>query len=248
MKVNFTSFGLARSDDSFGIRSWDETVLAVLADGAGAARGAREASSRIVESLLSYYEVRPQSWSPPRALLEFTRLINGSLHQESMARYESPEMVSTLAAAVIEGNRLFGLNVGDSRVYLLRQGNFSQLSTDHTVNERGFRHVLKRAMGLADVVEPDAFETELCDGDLLFLCSDGVSNVLGDDSLASKLSHRSAARAIVQHAREHATNDNLDDMSAIVIEIIETGKLKVAAELPLTIPETLKKGDVIDGY
>ena len=253
LKVNLTSFGLpkcdgAESDDSFAVKSWDETVIAVLADGAGAARDAREASTRIVQSLMSNYAARPASWSQQKALAEFTKIINHTLHHESLARHSTPEMISTLSVAVIEGNRLFGLNVGDSRVYLSRAGQISQLSHDHVINDRTFSHVLQRAIGLAPEVEPHCFETELRDGDIAFLCSDGVSNVLDDDALSKKLSHRTPARAIVQHARELATDETLDDASAIVIDITETGKLRAVSQLPLLIPDTLRKGEVIDGY
>jgi serine/threonine protein phosphatase PrpC len=253
LKVNLTSYGLPKcdgseSDDSFAVKAWDETVIAVLADGAGAARDAREASRRIVQSLVTNYSARPTSWSPQKALTEFTRIINHTLHQESLARYAAPEMISTLSIAIIEGNRLFGLNVGDSRVYLSRNGQLSQLSHDHVINDRTFSHVLQRAIGLAPEVEPHSFETELRDGDIAFLCSDGVSNVLPDDELARRLTHRPAARAIVQHARMLATDETLDDMSAIVIDVAETGKLRAVSQLPLPIPETLRRGEVIDGY
>ena len=100
MKVNVSSYGLpkhdgAESDDSFAVKTWGETVIAVLADGAGAARDAREASARIVQSLVSNYRVRPASWSPQKALSEFTRIINRTLHHESLTRHSTPEMIST---------------------------------------------------------------------------------------------------------------------------------------------------------
>ena len=190
MKVNLTSYGLPRegteSEDAFAVKSWDETVIAVLADGTGAARGGREASMRIVESLISNYATRPESWSPQRALTEFTRLINRTLHHESLLRHNTPEMVSTLSVAVVEGNRLYGLNVGDSRVYLSRAGRLSRLSEDHVDAE--MKHVLSRAIGLAPEVEPHWFERELSDGDIAFLCSDGVSNVLDETDLGARAS------------------------------------------------------------
>src|SRR5439155_26096546 len=141
----------------------------------------------------------------------------------------------------LEGNRLFGLNVGDSRVYLCREGQISQLSRDHVINDRTFSHVLQRAIGLAPSVEPHCFETELRDGDIAFLCSDGVSNVLSDDVLSQQLAHRTAARAIVQHSRELATDETLDDASAIVIDIVRAGMLHAVSQLPLRIPDTLRK-------
>ena len=253
MKVTLTSYGLSKrdgveSEDSFAVKSWDETVIAVLADGAGAARDAREAATRIVKSLMSNYAVRPAGWTPQKALSEFTKIINHTLHHESLTRHSAPEMISTLSVAVIEGNRLFGLNVGDSRVYLSRGGLLSQLSHDHVINDRTFSHVLERAIGLAPSVEPHCFETELRDGDIAFLCSDGVSNVLSDDVLSQKLARHTAARAIVQHSRELATEENLDDASAIVIDIAKTGRLHAVSQRPIPIPETLHKGEVIDGY
>jgi hypothetical protein len=138
------------------------------------------------------------------------------------------------------------LNVGDSPVYLARNGQLSKLSEDHVEGE--MKHVLKRAIGLEPEVAPHYFERELADGDVAFLCSDGVSNVLSAEDLGARLAKRSAARAIVQHARSVAPDEMLDDMSAIVIDIAETGKLRAVTQLPLLIPENLRKGDVIDGY
>lgn len=253
MKVNTTSFGFARSEkkesqDSFEVKSWGETIIAVVADGAGTARDGKEASSRIVHSLVSNYEARPKTWSPQKALTEFTKLINRTLYQESLSRYEGPEMVSTLAAAVIEGDKLYGLNVGDSRVYVARGGNLTQLSNDHVENAPTMKHVLNRAIGLAAEVEPHCFEMDLSDGDIALLCSDGISNVLSDDDLNARLSHRASARSIVSNAKDRATPETLDDMSAVVMDIARTGKLKAVSELPLEIPGALRKGDVLDGF
>jgi serine/threonine protein phosphatase PrpC len=253
MKVNMTSFGFARSEknesqDSFGVKSWGETVIAVVADGVGTARDGREASSRIVQSLVSNYEARPKTWSPQRALTEFTKLINSTLYRESLSRYDSPEMVSTLAAAVIEGDRLYGLNVGDSRVYVARNGNLTRLSNDHVADDGEFKHVLNRAIGLGPEVEPHCFEMNLADGDIALLCSDGVSNVLSDDDLETKLAHGASARSIVSSAKERATPETLDDMSAVVVDIARTGKLRAVRELPLEIPGSLHRGGVIDGF
>src|SRR5438477_7163734 len=111
MKIETTSFGFARSgkmdsQDSFDVKSWDETVIAVVADGAGAARAGREASSRIVQSLVSNYAAHPRTWSPQKSLIEFTKLINERLYQDSLGRFGSPEVISTLAVAVTEGDNL----------------------------------------------------------------------------------------------------------------------------------------------
>ena len=66
MKAHLTSFGLPQADgceshDAFAVKAWDETVIAVLADGAGPSKAAREAAQRAVRSLVSNYESRPRT-------------------------------------------------------------------------------------------------------------------------------------------------------------------------------------------
>jgi len=199
-----------------------------------------------VEALVHNYETRPISWTPQRALSEFTSLINRTLYQNSLSRYEVPELVSTVAAVAIEGNRLFGLNVGDSRIYLLRGDQLVRLSEDHV--HAGMDHVLSRAIGLGANVAPHFFEADLQDGDVVFLCSDGVSRILSDAELATRLAQHPTARTIVQHANELALQEAPDDISAIVLDVAQTGKLYATTHLPLVIPESLHKGDMIDGY
>src|SRR4051812_35934432 len=109
MKIHSTSYGLSQSEgkeshDAFAVKSWDETLIAVLADGAGSSAVAREAADRTVRSMVNHYETRPRSWTPQKALTEFTRLINRTLHQDSLARFGEAELVTTLSVAVIEGD------------------------------------------------------------------------------------------------------------------------------------------------
>jgi serine/threonine protein phosphatase PrpC len=179
MDIHPTSFGLAHdadqpSRDSFAVRIWDETVLAVLADGTGSSDAAREASERAVRSLLNDYQTRPRSWTPQRALTEFTRRINWTLHQDSMTRFGEPELVTTLSVAVVEGDRLFGLNVGDSRVYLARQD--ATLLSRPCGRGRWFRTCARQGHWFGAEVEPHVRNRTQRWG-LACLCSDGVYKV-----------------------------------------------------------------------
>lgn len=251
MKVTVTTHTLPRHPDSecadaCASRGERETVIAVLADGAGAARAGAEAARRAVESIAGNFAARPTEWSAARALGEFARLINRTLHQESMARFDAPELVSTLACVAVEGDRLIGLNVGDSRVYLLRDGRLEQLSEDHVDPLQA--HVLQRALGLAPDVVPYCFERNLLDGDLLLLCSDGITNILSSEALRSELSHHISARTLVQFARHQAGDSEIDDLSAVVIDVVRVGRMRAVSQIPLLIPESLAKGQIIDGY
>lgn len=75
-----------------------------------------------------------------------------------MVNYEREELVTTLTIVVIEGNRLYGANVGDSRVYLFRNEKLIQLSSDHAMEEAGYENVLTQAIGIAQETTPYYFE------------------------------------------------------------------------------------------
>jgi serine/threonine protein phosphatase PrpC len=251
MKVRMTSFGLACagkpvSEDAFAGKVWDGLVVAALADGVGSARGAREAAGRIVNSFIHHYVARPRSWTPERALAEFVRQINQRLYEESMSRFGTSEMVTTFAATVLENGRLHGLNVGDSRVYLVRDREITQLSCDHLLE--GMPHALSRAVGLTQKVEPHFFGFDLRDSDILLLCSDGLSNHLDAAALNESLSRRRTARTIVREAHEQITSETDDDISAIVIDILSNGSSSTPDGATREIPQDLAKGDEIDGY
>jgi serine/threonine protein phosphatase PrpC len=251
MKVRMTTYGLARtgktvSEDAFAGQVWDGLVVAALADGVGSAQGAREAADRIVHSLIHHYAARPRSWSPERALDEFAQSINRSLREESLLRYGSPEMVATVAATVLENGRLYCLNVGDSRIYLVRGGEIRQLSRDHVID--GVPHALSRAIGLAPIVDPEILSLDLQDSDILLLCSDGVSNHLNEAALKGSLTRRDTARTIVRQARERVVAETDDDLSAIVIDISSIESPSAPGGGAREIAEDLAKGDEIDGY
>ena len=252
MKVQTTSFGLPAdtdgvSSDAFAVKQVGDTLIAALADGAGKAVGAREAAERAVRVLVENYSARPAAWEPPKALREFARTLNSSLYQESIARYGQPELVSTLVVAVIEGGRLYGINIGDSRVYLVHGGALSQLSLDHA-ETNGDRTMLTRALGLRDEVEPNSFECEIAANDCVLLCSDGITSTLDDAAILACLERGGSARTLVAEAAEKATIETRDDASAVLLRITDPGHVRVKARRDLPIRSGLHRGDNVDGY
>lgn len=212
--------GAAPSEDACGAELWNDAIIAVVADGVGQAEFAAEAAQRIVESTLQNFKARPRTWSLQKALDEFVRLSNRTLHHESLARFERPELVSTVAVVAIEGPRLVGLNVGDSRVYCLRGDQFRQLSQDQSKPSVKWGHVLTQAVGLQPDVSPHVFQCEVRSGDVILLCSDGVTKQLADAEISELLQHGATARVVVQTAAERATTvRRMDDTTAIVIRL-----------------------------
>lgn len=248
MKVAVTTHNLAvdrkrESEDACAAEVWHDSVIAVVADGVGHAQHGGEAARRTVESIVTNFKSRPKSWSVPRALEEFTRLINRSLYHESLVRCERPELLTTVAAVAIEGDRLYGLNAGDSRVYLWQNGRLRQLSQDDVESDPALKHVLTRAIGMDARITLHAFEATITAGDRVLLCSDGLQ-LLSDDQLGSQLCNHATARTLVASARETATDQNMDDMSAIVLDIVEPGDSR---HLSLEVPGLLRAGQVYDG-
>jgi serine/threonine protein phosphatase PrpC len=230
MKLQVTTHGLSRnpkavSDDATCVRQRAETTIVALADGIGSSEEGGQAARRAVGMITDYYQAKPQTWSPRRALAEFTTQINRVFFQESQARHGSSELVCTLSVAVVAGDQLHGFNVGDSPVYLWRKDRLITLSQSHALAQEGMTHVLARAVGLEATVEPHYFETSVENGDVIMLCSDGVSNALSEETIAKLLSRRTSARSIVSAAREaeEEKKEKPDDTSAIVIDVITRG-------------------------
>ena len=252
LKAKISSFGLAASpgapsQDAFAAQLWQQSIIAVIADGVGSGENGGEAAAKAVESIVNNFKSRPRTWTIAKALEEFTKLINRTLHQESLARFERAAMLTTLAVAAGEGEKVFGLNLGDSRVYHLRGGELTLLSVDHCAADDHLRHVLTRAVGMTPDAVPHYFELAVAAGDVLLLCTDGVSNLLSPDDLRALLQQHASARTIVSAARERATEENLDDASAIVLEITETDRYHTTAQ-PLEVPDALHTGQLIDGF
>ena len=248
-KISFSAFSLAKGkelvgDDFYGVKLFDDLLVAIVCDGVGSAKEGATAAKKVVKHIMQNFKNRPLSWSIEKSIKKFISSINAILYQESMANYESVELLSTLAMVVIKGNRLYGANVGDSRVYLLREEELVQLSLDHI--EEGFDGVLNKAIGLEKEVDPYYFENNLEKNDKILLCSDGLYNVLNKSELKKALPL--GASALVKRASRKCNDDLPDDTTAIVIDILQKDETTLLKELNLPIPKKLKKAQIIDGY
>ncbi len=238
------------TDDAWRVEERGESALALLADGLGSSQEGGAAARRAVDMFADYYLSRPQAWSPRRALREFTHQINRHFFQESQQRHGTPELLCTLSVVALEGDQLYGLNVGDSPVYLWRRGLLTRLSSPHSLAADGLGHVLTRAVGLAATVEPHCFETTVEAGDVLLLCSDGVSTVLADAALTDLLGRDTSARSLLATVRAATAErpELSDDATAIVIDIVEPGWRHTTARRPLVVAPALHAHESFNGY
>ena len=253
LRVNAETFAYARgesqpSEDASVVKQFDGAFVAAVADGLGSAKQGGEAAKRAVETLVRNFPARPRAWTAGKTLEEITRHLNRRFHQEAMARFESPELATTIAAVALEGDRAYALNAGDSRIYLWRSGQLTLLSTDHREPHPDRAHVLTRAMGLANELAPAVRELLIQAGDTVLLCTDGATDVLNDDALAALLARGATAAAIAAEARRQATEDTRDDLTVVTLSVLETGPARRQADLAVRVPDKLKTGDMVDGF
>ena len=249
--IETSGFSLAKQkmltgDDFYDIKVFEDITIAVVCDGVGSAEEGAAAAKKVTTHLITNFKNRPKAWSIEKALKTFITSINSILYTKSMADYERPELVTTVTVIVIEGNRLYGANVGDSRIYLLREDYLNQLSFDHNMDEAGYENVLTSAIGIDKDVEIYYFENNLEKNDKILLCSDGLYSLMSEDMLTKHM--QNGAYALVKKASK-LVDDNLpDDTTAVIIDILETDEVSKLKQLDLSIPQTLSQGDIIDGY
>jgi serine/threonine protein phosphatase PrpC len=239
-----------KGDDFFEVKVMENITVAVVCDGVGSALQGAHAAQHTTNFLIHSLKNRPKSWTMEKTIKYFIENINRVLYLESMAEYEREELVTTLALVVIEGDRLYGANVGDSRIYLQRkrgeEEKLTQLSHDHVMDEEGMENVLTAAIGLEESVAPYYFENNLLAGDQILLCSDGLYHELTEDKLAHGI-HLGASFLVKQASKLY--EDALpDDTTAIVLEIKEVDPRLKLKQTELTVQEHYRTGQVIDGY
>ncbi|MCF6244903.1 MAG: protein phosphatase 2C domain-containing protein [Sulfurovum sp.] len=235
-----------KGDDYYEIKALEDITIAVVCDGVGSAMQGAQAAKRTCQFLVNSLKNRPKSWTMEKSIKHFIVNINHILYKESMLDYEREELVTTLTLVVIEGDRLYGANVGDSRIYLHRATELTQLSEDHAMDEEGMENVLTSAIGLQEDVEPYYFENNLQSKDRILLCSDGLYNELDNETIKASM-HMNASFLVKKASKK--VQDNLpDDTTAVLLEIKELDSRLRYKQSDLKVAQTYNKGDVIDGY
>ncbi len=214
-----------------------DDALFVVADGMGGHVAGEVASREAVDAMRSAY-ARPGS---SEDLRQAVRDANAAVWQRGTADPSYRGMGTTVTAVgVVDGDRLAVVNVGDSRTYLLRDGELIQLTEDHSFVQEAVRSgqltqpqaeshprrsQLTRALGVAADVEVDVEVLEPRTGDRLLLCSDGLWDEVGDDAITMVLTNHAtpeeAAAQLVLWAKEAGGRDNI---TVIVLDVVDGGE------------------------
>ncbi len=235
-KTNQDSYAVVSREDLGGLADG----LFVVADGMGGRAGGEIASRVTVETVpkvvLDVLSEDKHLEPPERmrsAVHEALLAANEAVFGQAKANPELRGMGTTCVAVLVHGDKAAVGNIGDSRVYLLRDGGFRPLTHDHSLvaqhllagelteeEARGsrYRNIITRAIGIAEAVEPDVELVRLHSGDTLLLCSDGLTNMLTDTEIARILARGDDPEVTCNHLVGSANAaGGLDNITAVVL-------------------------------
>jgi len=229
----------ANNEDNFGYDS--RHGIYVVCDGMGGQAAGEVASKMGVDIVLNYFREGAQSGMYPQvgsplegvseegqALASAIRMANHTIHETGQHQVGRAGMGSTMVAALICDNRLSIGNVGDSRIYMVRQGAIQQLTQDHSLVmeqvRRGYitleqaarsemQNIILRALGSDEAVEADVEDLVLLAGDILLMSSDGLTKYVEDREILEIVSSLSSLEPIcdtlIRLARSRGGDDNI---------------------------------------
>jgi PPM family protein phosphatase len=215
----------------------------VVADGMGGAQAGEVAAQIAVEA---FSQGLPDSGSPEERLASRVQEANQRIWEQSRTRSEQAGMGTTLTAAYLDDSELAIAHVGDSRAYLFRDGSLRRLTQDHSLvdelvrrgklteeqaAEHPQRSIITRALGAEPTVEVDTWTYPVRPGDVLLLCSDGLTSMLAEERveeiLRGSMDLNVAAQQLIDEANGAGGRDNI---TVVLSRIEDAGSLADGAQ------------------
>lgn len=233
-----TDIGRKRKLNQDFVYSSDEPVgnlpnVYIVADGMGGHRAGDYASKCTVETMVR--EIRSCfEKSPIRILSKAIRIANDQVRRKAREDESLFGMGTTVVAATCLGKYLQIANVGDSRLYIINE-EIRQITRDHSLVEEMVRmggldreaarnhpdkNIITRAIGARDTIEIDFFHEELKSGDIVLMCSDGLTNMLEDEEIGRILKSQGTIEERAEKLVEEAnSNGGKDNIAVIIIDM-----------------------------
>ncbi len=246
-----TDVGCVRknNEDNFGYDA--RHGIYVVCDGMGGAAAGEVASQLGVETVLGYFKdfgySRPGSVfndsidgnlsERGKALAESIHLANAAIYDKGSKSMTQRGMGSTIVAVAAQGNFLSIAHVGDSRIYLIRQGEIHQHTEDHSLvmeqvrrglitreqaEQSGMQNIIIRALGSEEGVLPDVEDMVALPGDMYVLCSDGLSKHVKDDWMLGIVMEAptidQACQDLIDAAKAHGGDDNI---TCVILRVVD---------------------------
>ncbi|MBM4371589.1 MAG: Stp1/IreP family PP2C-type Ser/Thr phosphatase [Deltaproteobacteria bacterium] len=247
-----THAGLVRQENEDAHLVLEDQGLMAVADGMGGHAHGEVASALAVRALQEAFateggdERLRTAWNRSRAgraaetswerfrLRTAVEDANLAIYHRASEDEALRSMGTTLVALYVHNGSAWVANVGDSRLYRLREGELTQLTDDHSlINEyiklnllsgeqaRSFpmKNIIVRALGLAEWVEVDTFEIDLVPGDRYLLCSDGLSDLVEEATVAALLSEDDPDRAADRLVDAALAAGGLDNITVLLARV-----------------------------
>jgi serine/threonine protein phosphatase PrpC len=231
--------GMIRSgnEDNFFAEADERRGVFVVADGMGG-HAAGEVASEMAVQIVARHLLTITSVLEPTAqekLAQSLRDANRAIYERMMAEVDKQGMGTTASVLALSDNQFLIGQIGDSRVYLLRDGALTQLTKDHSyVQEQvdaglltpeqaryhPYSNVITRCVGASDTVEADIYTGEMKPGDVFLIASDGLTGMVDDRRLQQMLLARAGPGRIVDALIAEANGrGGLDNITAIVVQV-----------------------------
>ena len=229
-----------------------EGLIGAVADGVSEGGRGLEAAQTTVMGLLDDFFSTPATWETTVALDRLIGAQNAWLAAQNRRRPGEAPALTTLTALALQGQTWTLAHVGDTRAWLLREGELTLLSQDHAFEHPDQRSRLIRAVGLDDALRIDFEQGDARIGDVFVLTSDGVHGALKASRLAALVAADQGAQAAAE-ALAHAaiTSGSRDNATALVLRVtgLDARQLddEQADSRRLPVPPLLKVGDTLDG-
>lgn len=244
---SITNIGRKRKTNQDFVYTSEQSVgslpnLFLVADGMGGHKAGDFASKMTVETIVEKVAASAET-EPERVLSEAISAANTLVYEQAGSAPELEGMGTTVVAATCDGMRLHVANVGDSRLYVANGREVVQITKDHSWVEEMVRrggipraearnhenkNIITRAVGADENVRADFFTVDLREGDLVLMCTDGLTNMLDDEEirmiLAGSRDIVEQAEGLVRAANERGGSDNI---SVVLIEPSEEGKERI---------------------
>lgn len=228
-------------------------LLFAVADGMGGASAGERASRMALQLLVHGYFTAPYE-AAPMALRKALQCANERIFEEAEMNPVYSGMGTTMSAMVIVGEWAYIAQVGDSRVYLIRDRiGIQQLTQDHSLvaeqvrsglitpdeaRTHSLKNLITRAVGIKETVMADLFAVRIKKGDTLLICSDGLSNMVQDSEIRAALSNGdmlAGTRKLVATALDMGGSDNITSLVVRVFDVppktnLQEGAQEVATE------------------
>lgn len=249
------------NDDSYGVMTPEGSELLTkgiamaIADGVSTSEAAKEASETCVKSFLGDYYSTHESWTVRTSVERVLTAVNRWIYNQNNSHFQSDRgMLSTLSAMVLKSACAYLFHVGDSRIYLARDGVVEVLTSDHSLRVSRDTEYLARAVGFSPKLSVDYLTVPVQPDDYFIFTTDGVHNFITEARMLSLINESpndldAAARAIVNEALANGSHDNL---TCQIVRADDPGKpdeetyLKRLSALPF--PPDLAPGMDFEGY